>query len=59
MIQLLLFKFFDRVLIIFHDMISIGDLIMGEKDKGKKDVKTKPTLTAKEKKAKKLEKKNK
>lgn len=32
---------------------------MGEKDKVKKDVKKKPTLTAKEKKLKKLEKKNK
>jgi len=32
---------------------------MGEKDKGKKDVKTKPSLTPKEKKQKKLDKKNK
>lgn len=32
---------------------------MGEKEKGKKDVKTKPALTAKEKKQKKLDKKNK
>lgn len=32
---------------------------MGEKEKGKKETKTKPALTAKEKKQKKLEKKNK